>query len=413
MSIRVRRNAAVTGSLLLFCSLGFGAWDPLNSGVVGPLYAVHFPGGTQVGYAVGADMTGGGAIVKTTDGGNTWVPQSSGVPSALNSVYFKDADTGYAVGDFGAAIRTTDGGTTWIAMTVIGPDNLTRVQFPENGQIGYIFAHPGSPPSMLSKTTDGGITWSAAIVGGPADVTRGGSFANDSVGVAVGDSGLVIGNNGYQDAQTNADIVAAAFSPTDPNIGYLIGNDSTRGVIRYTDDGGATPWDSVRCWNVTAFYGVDMPTDDAAYVCGDSAGNGIILRSVSNTDFYRTSVPGTATLYSLCFPNGADTGYAVGAGGVILRTYDRGGLPHWVAEENGPAASRAGIRVVSNPSRHGITFRADADVYVVVFDAAGRVVKKQAANRGLNFLPLSKSGVYVVKVTTKGFSTTQKLVVEH
>jgi hypothetical protein len=65
---------------------------------------------------------------------------------------------------------------------------------------------------------------------------------------------------------------------------------------------------------------------------------------------------------------------------------------------------------VSNPSRHGITFHADADVNVVVFDAAGRVVARLAATKGLNFLPLSKAGVYVVK--TDGFSTTQKLVVE-
>lgn len=68
---------------------------------------------------------------------------------------------------------------------------------------------------------------------------------------------------------------------------------------------------------------------------------------------------------------------------------------------------------MSNPSRHGITFHANGPANVVVLDAAGRVVKNQTANRGLNFLPLPNAGVYVVKVTTGGFSTTQKLVVEH
>jgi hypothetical protein len=68
---------------------------------------------------------------------------------------------------------------------------------------------------------------------------------------------------------------------------------------------------------------------------------------------------------------------------------------------------------VSNPSRRGITFHADADVVVAVFDAAGRVVASQAATKGLNFLPVPKSGVYLVKVKTDGFSTTQKLVVEY
>jgi len=206
-----------------------------------------------------------------------------------------------------------------------------------------------------------------------------------------------------QDPQTNADIVAAAFSPADPNEGYLIGNDSATGlgVIRYTDDGGATPWDSVRCWNVPAFYGVDMPIQYTAYVCG---AYGMILRSIDTRYFVRTTVPTglTAALYGLCFPHGADTGYAVGASGTILRTYD-GGIPFgWVAEEKGRAMSRAGIRVASNPSRHGIAFHADADVNVVVFDAGGRVVARQAATKGLNSLPLSRAGAYFIREAETG-----------
>jgi hypothetical protein len=52
---------------------------------------------------------------------------------------------------------------------------------------------------------------------------------------------------------------------------------------------------------------------------------------------------------------------------------------------------------VSNPSRHGITFHADGPANVVVLDAAGRVVKTQAVTKGLNFLPLSKAGVYLIR----------------
>jgi hypothetical protein len=83
-----------------------------------------------------------------------------------------------------------------------------------------------------------------------------------------------------------------------------------------------------------------------------------------------------------------------------------------VAEEKGPATGRAGIRIVFNPSRHGITFHADACVDVVVFDATGRVVGRCVAAKGLNFLPLSKVGVYIVRARTDGQSTTQKVVVE-
>jgi hypothetical protein len=275
------------------------------------------------------------------------------------------------------------------------------VQFPENGQNGYIFAQPRTgQQSKALKTTDGGDNWTAINVGTPPEATRGGRFANDSVGVIVGDDGLVLGTTDglgtmvHQDARTSADLVAAAFSPSDLNKGYLIGNDSTRGAIRHTDDGGATPWDSVRCYSTRAFHGVTMADSIFAYVCGS---DGNILISASPTDFWRTTTGVTAEMHGVCFPHGCDTGYAVGAGGVILRTYDKGiPIGYWVAEGKGTVIGPSGIRVESNPSRRGITFHMNEAVNVVVLDAAGRVAKTQAANKGRNFLPLSKAGVYFV-----------------
>ncbi len=410
--------------ILLMAVPAFAAWYQLNSGVTGPLYSVHFPEGTQVGYVVGADMDslGGevGLVIKTTDGGSTWVRQPSGMARPLNSVYFKDNDTGFAVGSAGAAVQTFDGGATWKSVTVPSSEALTCIQFPENGKVGYIFTHPRNPPSKVLKTIDGGSSWTAIDVGGPASVTRGGSMANDSMGVAVGDDGLVLAtrdgfdNTEFQGARTNADLVAVAFAPDDPDRGYLVGYDSARGIIRYTDDFGATPWDSVRCWTVFAYRGLDMPGTEIAYFVGDSADKPTIGITVTPTYVYRTLVPGglRASLSGIHFPNGVDTGYAVGSGGAILRTNDRGGLVHWVAEADDVAMGRAGIRVLSNPLRFGITFNSNAEAGVAVYDALGRVVVKQTAARGLNFLPLSKSGVYVMKMISAGSTATQKFVVQ-
>ena len=418
MSVGCRRNAAVIGGLLLLCSLGFGGWEAQTSGTMAELNSVHFPMGTLVGYAVGASPEGGGEIVKTTDGGTTWVPQTSGVMDGLNSVYFKDDDNGYAVGDAAAAIRTTDGGANWTAMTIPGtqPPKLNYVAFPENSMTGYIGVYPRTPPGKVLKTTNGGDNWTEIGVGGAMNWSRSCGMATDNIGVAFGNGGFVIGTtDGFdttavQGPQTIADLVAAAFSPTDPLWGYLIGNDSVHGLIRFTDDGGANLWDSVKCWRTTIFYDVDVPTSAAAYVCGDSMGTGIILRSVSNTDFYKTTTPAVPVIRGLCFPNAQDdTGYAVGGNGTILRTYDKG-IP-WidaVAEEKIPTVSRTGIRVTSNPSRHGIALHSDADVTIFVFDAAGRVVMNQAATRGLNFLSLP-TGAYFVKA---GASTARAVVTD-
>jgi photosystem II stability/assembly factor-like uncharacterized protein len=412
MSVGCRRNAAVIGSVLLLCSLGFGDWTAQTSGTVADLNSVHFPMGTLVGYAVGSSPEGGGEVVKTTDGGASWVTQVSGTMDGLNSVYFKDDDNGYAVGSAGAAIRTTDGGATWTAMTVPGTDMLNYVAFPENSMTGYIGVYPRTSAGKVLKTTDGGDNWTSIGVGGLLNWSRSCGMATDNIGVVVGNGGFVIGTtDGFgsttvQGPQTIADMTAAAFSPTDPLRGYLIGNDTIKGVIRYTDDGGASLWDSVRCWNVTTLYGVDVPTSDVAYVCGT---DGMILRSVEPLDFYRTTTGVTVDMHGVCFPVDADTGYAVGSGGTILKTAD-GGIP-WdpgVAEGRVPATSRTGIKVASNPCRHGIALHSDADVTVSVFDAAGRVVMNQAATRGLNFLPLP-TGAYFVKA---GASTARAVVTD-
>jgi len=404
MSVGSRRNAVVIGSLLLLCSLGFGGWTALSTGSAAQLTSIHFPTGTTVGYAVGSDPAGGATILKTADGGVTWTPQSAPVLNGLNSVYFTSDDNGYAVGLVGTGIRTTDGGATWTTMTIPGTDILNYISFPDNGQIGYIGVHPRTQAGKVIKTTDGGSSWADVSVGGAMSWSTSCGMATDLIGVALGRGGMVYGTtDGFataspQGPQTVADMVAAAFAPSDPNYGCLIGNDSLGGLIRYTDDGGATLWDSVRFWPTTVFNGVDMPTTTVAYVCGSG---GTIQRLVQTTpfvDFYRTTVPVTDDMFGICFPVGqADTGYACGNNGVILKTTD-GGIPliPGVAEGRVPAVKRAGLRVLSNPSRLGIALHSDADVRVSVFDAAGRTVLSQAATKGLNFLPLP-TGAYFVK----------------
>lgn len=55
----------------------------------------------------------GGAILKTVNGGlnlSGWIIPTFSYSSALNSVYFTDAETGYVVGDGGTILKTTDGG---------------------------------------------------------------------------------------------------------------------------------------------------------------------------------------------------------------------------------------------------------------------------------------------------------------
>ena len=66
---------------------------------------VYFPH-TDTGYVVGDT----GTILKTIDGGTTWIAQTSGTDNSLYAVSFADVSTGYAVGASGTILKTTNGG---------------------------------------------------------------------------------------------------------------------------------------------------------------------------------------------------------------------------------------------------------------------------------------------------------------
>ena len=77
--------------------------NPLPQG--NTLLSVKFISSTA-GWAVGQD----GTILRTTNGGTTWIPQTSGTTEWLNSVHFTDNNTGWTVGDGGTILKTTNGG---------------------------------------------------------------------------------------------------------------------------------------------------------------------------------------------------------------------------------------------------------------------------------------------------------------
>jgi len=51
-----------------------------------------------------------GTILRTTDGGATWTPQTSGTTNSLRGLSFVNANTGTVVSNYGTILRTTTGG---------------------------------------------------------------------------------------------------------------------------------------------------------------------------------------------------------------------------------------------------------------------------------------------------------------
>ena len=78
----------------------------------------------------------------------------------------------------------------------------------------------------MLKTTNGGDNRAEVAVGGAMNTSGSCAVATDNIGVVVGNGGFVSGTTNGLDSNRNT--------------GYLIGNDTVEGVVRYTNDIGAS-----------------------------------------------------------------------------------------------------------------------------------------------------------------------------
>lgn len=88
---------------------GFGApqWELRNAGAASDLDGVAFAS-DLTGWACGTNGTG--IVLRTDDGGVTWLPQVVPNGTPLNDVFFVDDLRGWAVGDNGRILHTGSGG---------------------------------------------------------------------------------------------------------------------------------------------------------------------------------------------------------------------------------------------------------------------------------------------------------------
>ncbi len=118
------------GSLLSSDDGGF-AWHSLT-----PLPGTPAAGGSENPSAIAfsSRLNGvalvGTAILRTVDGGGSWLPVVTGAPAPVRAVDFIDAGNGFAVGDGGTAWRTDDGGASFTPLAAgvgVGQNDLTTL----------------------------------------------------------------------------------------------------------------------------------------------------------------------------------------------------------------------------------------------------------------------------------------------
>ncbi len=179
-----------------------------------------------------------GSILKTEDGGNTWIPQNTGIRPLLFAVHFIDENTGWVAGYRGMVMKTTDGGNSWIKQETNVSADLTDIYF-VNENLGWAI---GGKNTLLN-TTDGGTTWQRHSLPVTNITLSTFFFIDDKEGWAAGNAGLILhtidGGENWRVQSSDQMHFLNAIQFLDSENGFACGN---YGGFYRTSNGGEN-WD--------------------------------------------------------------------------------------------------------------------------------------------------------------------------
>jgi len=195
--------------------------------------ATYFATATN-GYLTGnieSGTTKFGCAYTTEDGGTTWSKINNLVAADFKKVQMIDATNGYAVAYHGIILKTTDGGNSWVLLPPVsdGAGNLVHINdlFFTNATNGVVVGFTGIAPNFtgfVSMTKDGGNTFGANTL------TAAQNLNVQATAVTYANSNLYITANTTAEGRI---LKAAVTDPTGINFAIAAWNSSTS--IRTTD----------------------------------------------------------------------------------------------------------------------------------------------------------------------------------
>ncbi len=321
----VSENLAPSGLLLDDVSVtlipsGFeGGWGGATAISPEPLAKVQFVN-DSTGWAVG----GNGTILKSVNGGVTWLSQTLPVEfPATESLYgcsFVDANHGWAIGGSATSARilhTDDGGATWSVQTSASQSRPTAIFFVDRYN-GWICGENGT----IQRTTDGGAHWAlqeTSITEQLVDI----HFVDDNIGWAAGGKDGEVrqilhtenGGSSWTLQATGLSTSTVAFGHMDfidAETGWLVG---AEGVILHTIDGGAT-WQQQTSNTTAELTSVDFVDANYGSVVG---ANGLVLSTVNGGATWQEQASGTTVDLASLVLLDSTTGWAVTTSGTMLK----------------------------------------------------------------------------------------------
>jgi photosystem II stability/assembly factor-like uncharacterized protein len=376
-----------------------------------------------------------GTILKTSNGGQSWTSQQSGITNDIIDICMTDRSFGWAVAidlfAYGTiTLRTTNGGTTWQTKRYPIPDKyFYAIEFLDslNGWMGGA--------GVLVKSTDGGETWVSATV----DSTmysyfpiRNIKFLSRSYAFAVGgamDITAVVWktvNSGERWSVTgiSSEPLNDIYYIDSLNI-MCIGGDFEYGADLVTTADGGENWDYRFLGILGEGRAMSFRTRAEGWVALGFSGTYMFTLDSGRTwtDMY---TPDTSGVYDVIFTD-ARHGYMVGKRGTILR-YDPGAVSVDLHDRTGNLSTVALAQNFPNPFNPSTTIRYDLPersyVTIRIYDVTGREVEaidervQQAGAHAVRFSGRSlASGMYLYTLSVKplvsktaDYSMTKKMV---
>lgn len=281
------------------------------------------------------DSIGWAGNYRTTDGGETWLYQQFKFPlleNAIDKISFADSIVGYAI-SYLTILKTQDGGNSWVLQTETKNGLLQDIQF-YNSQIGYACGYSGT----VYHTSDGGESWTRNGEGTTVNFIDV-DFTDENKGWAVGGFSTILhtenGGNIWEKQNIPAECASvgvgfAAVDFLDTAKGWVIGGE----YILKTENGGNDWHIDLKVELVDksgGFRDIKFLDENIGFAIGRKSlyGSGILYKTIDGgKNWQRVDEGNLPPLAKIYFVDN-DYGWICGAG-ILLYTKDGGNS--WYSE---------------------------------------------------------------------------------
>jgi photosystem II stability/assembly factor-like uncharacterized protein len=386
-------------------------WKAEQSNYNSVLRSVYFVN-ANTGWAAGYN-----GLIATNNGGESWSSELDGY--GLLDVFFLNENIGWAVGLNGTIFKTANAGYSWTQEKSGYTYNFQKVFFAD-GNNGYLIGD-----GSLLKTIDGGESWS--VLQTTDHVLQTMFFVNKDTGWVAGNEGVILrtedgGSTWLSQQNSGTDYgTLTSLCFVNPDTGWASGSglDISGGVILKTTDGGNS-WLLQHSGDNTFVYSVSFSNPDTGWAAGDE---GIMFNTTDGGNNW--NLQGSETFASLYMVNSFSQSniWSVGNDGVILKYVD---VPFSLPSVTN--ISKTGI-----PTGYSLTqnypnpfnpstiisyqLAARSQVTLKVYDILGREVatlvneEKSAGNYEVKFNANNlASGTYIYRFTAGNFVQTKKML---